>query len=60
MGKAYRKYFNARLLDIDVRFARVLDHLFVATFLRQRVRNDKAYRFLKNVRGSPPDYNKFL
>ena len=88
----YRKYFNARLLDIDGRFARDLDYLFVAqyiveskqvlddgnnfawrqkpnrsftasqvqdtAFLSQHVPNDKAYRFLKNVRGSPPYYQR--
>lgn len=88
----YRKYFNARLLDIDGRFARDLDYLFVAqyiveskqalddgnnfvwrqkpsrqftasqvqdrAFLSEHVRNDRAYRFLKNVRGSPPYYQK--
>ncbi len=88
----YRKYFNARLLDIDGRFARDLDYLFVAQyiveskqvlddgnnfawrqkptrsftasqvqnseFLSQHVRNDKAYKFLKNVRGSPPYYQR--
>ena len=29
----YRKYFNQRLLDIDGRFARVLDYLFVAQYI---------------------------
>ena len=86
----YRKYFNARLLDIDGRFARDLDYLFVAqyiveskqvlddgnnfvwrqkpsqqftasqvqdrAFLSEHVHNDKAYKFLKKVRGSPPYY----
>ena len=88
----YRKYFNARLQDIDGRFARDLDYLFVAqyiveckqvlddgnnfawrqkptqqitasqvkgrSFMSDNVRNDKAYRFLKNVRGSPPYYQR--
>ena len=88
----YRKYFNARLLDIDGRFAKDLDYLFVAQniteakqvlnvgnnfawrqkptreftasqvqnkeFLCEHVRADKAYRFLKNVRGSPPYYQR--
>ena len=86
----YRKYFNARLLDVDGRFARDLDYLFVAqyiveakqvlddgnnfawrqkpsrqitaaqakdqAFLGQFVRTDKAYSFMKNIRGSPPYY----
>ena len=86
----YRKYFNQRLLDIDGRFAKDLDYLFVAqyiveakqvlddgnnfiwsqkpntqltasqakdhTVLSQFVRKDKAYRFMKNIRGSPPYY----
>ena len=92
----YRKYFNARLQDIDGRFA---DYLFVAqytlwsiskylmmiitlhgdrslprrqkptqqitasqvkdkSFMSDHVRADKAYRFLKNVRGSPPYYQR--
>ena len=88
----YRKYFNARLQDIDGRFARDLDYLFVAqyiveckqvlddgnnfawrqkptqqltasqvkdkSFMSDNVRSDKAYRFLKNVRGSPPYYQR--
>ena len=88
----YRKYFNQRLLDIDGRFARDLDYLFVAQYiveakqilddgnnfiwrkkparhltasqaedqavLNQCVRNDKAYRFMKNIRGSPPHYQR--
>ncbi len=29
----YRKYFNARLLDIDGRFSRDLDYLFVAQYI---------------------------
>ena len=86
----YRKYFNQRLLDVDGRFARDLDYLFVAiyiveakqvfddgnnfawrqkparqftasqardqTVLRQFVHKDKAYSFMKNIRGSPPYY----
>ena len=28
----YRKYFNARLLDIDGRFAKDLDYLFLAQY----------------------------
>ena len=86
----YRKYFNQRLLDVDGRFARDLDYLFVAqyiveakqvmddgnnfvwrqkpsrqftaaqardqTLLSQFVRKDKAYSFMKNIRGSPPYY----
>ena len=89
---SYRKYFNARLQDIDGRFARDLDYLFVAQyiaeckqvlddgnnfawrqkpsqqitasqakdsiFLSDHVRADKAYKFLKNVRGSPPYYQR--
>ncbi|MDD9818100.1 MAG: hypothetical protein OXU61_08220 [Gammaproteobacteria bacterium] len=88
----YRKYFNARLQDVDGRFARDLDYLFVAqyiveckqvlddgnnfawrqkptqqitasqvkdrAFLSEHVRNYKAYQFLKNVRGSPPYYQR--
>ena len=88
----YRKYFNQRLLDVDGRFARDLDYLFVAqyiveakqvlddgnnfiwrqkptgnltasqakdqTVLSQCVRSDKAYRFMKNIRGSPPYYQR--
>ena len=84
----YRKYFNQRLLDVDGRFAKDLDYLFVAqyiveakqvlddgnnfiwrqkphtqftasqakhhTVLSEFVRQDKAYRFMKNIRGSPP------
>ena len=85
-----RKYSNQRLLDVDGRFARDLDYLFVAqyiveakqvlddgnnfawrqkpsrqftaaqardqTLLSQYVRKDKAYSFMKNIRGSPPYY----
>ena len=85
-----RKYFNQRLLDVDGRFARDLDYLFVAKYiveakqvlddgnnfamrqkpsrqftaaqardqsmLSQYVRKDKAYSFMKNIRGSPPYY----
>ena len=29
----WRKYFNARLLDVDSRFARDLDYLFVAQYI---------------------------
>lgn len=29
----YRKYFNARLLDIDGRFAKDLDYLFVGQYI---------------------------
>jgi hypothetical protein len=29
----YRKYFNQRLLDVDGRFARDLDYLFVAQYI---------------------------
>ena len=89
----YRKYFNQCLLDVDGRFARDLDYLFVAqyiveakqvldygsnyiwrqkpqarqftasqakdkTLLSQHVRSDKAYSFMKNVRGSPPYYQR--
>ena len=88
----YRKYFNQRLLDVDGRFARDLDYLFVAqyiveakqvldngnnfawrqkpsrqftaaqardsTMLSQYVRKDKAYSFMKNIRGSPPYYQR--
>ena len=91
----YRKYFNQRILDVDGRFAKDLDYLFVAQYIveatqilddannfiwRQKpcrqyggqpvtasqvknqtlmsdyVRNDKAYQFMKNVRGSPAYY----
>ena len=86
----YRKYFNQRLMDVDGRFARDLDYLFVTqyvveakqiqddgnsfamrqkpsrqftaaqalnqTLLNQFVRKDKAYSFMKNIRGSPPYY----
>ena len=88
----YRKYFNQRLLDVDGRFARDLDYLFVAQYiveakqvlddgnnfiwrqkptrhltasqakdqalLSQCVHKDKAYRFMKNIRGSPPYYQR--
>ena len=88
----YRKYSNQRLLDVDGRFARDLDYLFVAqyiveakqvlddgnnfawrqkpsrqftaaqardqTVLSQYVRKDKAYSFMKNIRGSPPYYQR--
>ena len=88
----YRKYFNQRLLDVDGRFARDFDYLFVAqyvveakqvlddgnifamrqkpcrqftaaqtkdqTILGQYVRKDKAYSFMKNIRGSPPYYQR--
>ena len=88
----YRKYFNQRLLDVDGRFARDLDYLFVAqyiveakqvsddgnnfvwrqkpsrqftaaqardqTVLNQYVRKDRAYSFMKNIRGSPPYYQR--
>ena len=89
----YRKYFNQRLLDVNGRFARDLDYLFVAqyiveakqvlddgsnyiwrqkpqarqftasqardkTLLNQFVRSDKAYAFMKNIRGSPPYYQR--
>ena len=88
----YRKYFNQRLLNVDGRFARDLDYLFVAqyiveakqvsddgnnfalrqkpcrqftaaqardqTVLSQYVRKDKAYSFMKNIRGSPPYYQR--
>ena len=80
------------MLDIDGRFARDLDYLFVAqyiveskqvlddgnnfvwrqkpsqqftasqvqdrAFLSEHVHNDKAYKFLKKVRGSPPYYQR--
>ena len=88
----YRKYFNQRLLDVDGRFARDLDYLFVVqyiveakqvqddgtnfamrqkpsrqftaaqardqTMLSQYVQKDKAYSFMKNIRGSPPYYHR--
>ena len=88
----YRKYFNQRLLDVDGRFARDLDYLFVTQYiceakqikddgnnfamrqkpsrqftvaqaknqeiLSQFMRNDKAYSFMKNIRGSPPYYQR--
>ena len=89
----YRKYFNQRLLDVDGRFARDMDYLFVAQYiveakqilddgnnfiwrqkpgrqpltvsqvrsqesLNEYVQKDKAYRFMKNVRGSPPYYQR--
>ena len=88
----YQKYFNQRLLDVDGRFAKDLDYLFVAQYIveakqvlddgnnfiwRQRcgnqltasqakdkavlsqcVRKDQAYRFMKNIRGSPPYYQR--
>ena len=89
----YRKYFNQRLLDVDGRFARDMDYLFVAQYIveakqimddannyiwRQKpgrqpltagqvrsqtcmneyMQKDKAYRFMKNVRGSPPYYQR--
>ena len=89
----YRKHFNQRLLDVDGRFARDMDYLFVAQYIveakqimddannyiwRQKpgrqpltagqvrsqtcmneyMQKDKAYRFMKNVRGSPPYYQR--
>ena len=88
----HRKYFNQRLLDVDGRFAKDLDYLFVAqyiveanqvsgdannfvwrqkpsrqftaaqakdkSFIDQFVRTNKAYSFMKNVRGSPPYYQR--
>ena len=88
----YRKYFNQRLLDVDGRFARDLDYLFVAQYIveakqllddgnnfamRQKpsrqftaaqaknqeiliqfMGNYKAYSFMKNIRGSPPYYQR--
>ena len=89
----FRKYYNQRLLNVDGRFARDLDYLFVAQYVveckqvfdsafnyiwRQKphdgnitanqardpkslgeyVRQDKAYRFMKNIRGSPPYYQR--
>ena len=95
----YRKYLNQRLLDLDGRFARDLDYLFVAQYIHvveakhiiddgnnfiwcqkpgkgsgsrritaSQVRDqnslsdfvlkDKAYHFMKNVRGSPAYYQR--
>ena len=88
----YRKYFNQRPLDVDGRFARDLDYLFVAqyiveakqvfddgnnfawrqkpsrqftaaqardqTVLSQYACKDKAYSIMKNIRGSPPYYQR--
>ena len=88
----YRKYFNQRLLNVDGRFARDIDYLFVAQYiseakqilddgnnfiwrqkpgrnftaqqakdqsiLSQCIHKDRAYRFMKNVRGSPPYYQR--
>ena len=89
----YRKYFNQRLLDVDGRFAKDMDYLFVAqyiveakqimddannyiwqqkpgrqsltvgqvrsqTSMNEHIQKDKAYRFMKNVRGSPPYYQR--
>ena len=88
----YRKYFNQRLLDVDGRFSRDIDYLYVAqyiveakqvsddgnnfvwrqkpsrqftaaqardqTVLSQYVRKDRAYSFMKNIRGSPPYYQR--
>ena len=88
----YRRYFSQRLLDVDGRFARDLDYLFVAqyiveanqvssdtnnfiwrqkpsrqftaaqakddAFINQYVRANKAYSFMKNIRGSPPYYQR--
>ena len=85
----YRKYFNQRLLDVDGRFARDLDYLFVAQYIveAKQVQDDgnnfvwrqkpsrhftasqardknavcsqnKAYSFMKNIRGSPPYYQR--
>jgi hypothetical protein len=89
----YRKYFNQRLLNVDGRFSKDIDYLFVAQYiveckqilddafnyawrqkphnnsitasqakdprcLNEYVRNDKAFRFMKNVRGSPPYYQR--
>ena len=38
----YRKYFNQRLLDVDGRFARDLDYLFVAQYIceAKQIRDD--------------------
>ena len=86
----YRKYFNQRLLDVDGRFVRDIDYLFVAQYIveakqilddgnnfawRQKPSRQftaaqardqtvlsqcvhKAYTFMKNVRGSPPYYQR--
>ena len=88
----YRKYFNQRLLNVDGRFSKDIDYLFVGQYIveskqilddannfiwRQKpgrdftaqqakdqsivsqcIRKDKAYRFMKNVRGSPPYYQR--
>ena len=88
----YGMYLNQRLLDVDGRFAKHIDYLFVAQYIveakqilddatnfiwRQKpgrdftaqqandqsiisqcLCKDKAYRFMKNVRGSPPYYQK--
>ncbi len=88
----YRKYFNQRLLNVDGRFAKDTDYLFVAqciveakpilddahnfiwrqkpgrnltaqqardkNIVSQCVRKDKAYSFMKNLRGSPAYYQK--
>ena len=86
-----RKYFNQCLLDVDGRFARDIDYLFVAqciveakqilddannfiwqqkpgrqpltvgqvrsqASMSEHVQKDKAYCFMKNIRGSPPYY----
>ena len=92
-----RKYFNQRILDVDGRFARDVEYLFVAQYsveakqilddancyiwrqkpgrslrnqavtagllkdpekLKDFVRNDQAFNFLKNVRGSPAYYQR--
>ena len=34
----YRKYYNQRLLDVDGRFSRDLDYLFVAQYIQTSVR----------------------
>ena len=92
-----RKYFNQRILDVDGRFARDVEYLFVAQYsveakqilddancyiwrqkpgrslrnqavtagllkdpekMKDFIRNDQAFTFLKNVRGSPAYYQR--
>ena len=87
---AIRKYFQQHLLNVDGRFAQIIEYLFCAKYIadikqiesdatlaiwlsqgrtlggqkitarqlrnsavEQLVRNEQAYKFLKNVRGSP-------
>jgi hypothetical protein len=88
----HRRYFNQRLLDVDGRFARDIDYLFVSQYIiesqqirscanhyvfrrkpctqltasqardpnlvNEHINKDMAYKFMQNVRGSPPYYQR--